>query len=1438
MRRYAQFTMIFIVVAMFFFAVPQANAATFYVDPTGNNTTGQTWADAFWTLQQGIDAASAAGGGEVWVAGGPISAPIIYNEQRTEAWGGPIGDPGRVTGSLVMKSNVALYGGFEGYRGGSGLQETNFLQRNYAQNIAIIDGSTARSGSPAYHVVVFGSQGESTANSRLSGFTIKGGYALGIAGAYHTHRGGGIYNWGSEPVIECCTITGNRANVSGGGIANEIAPFGAGDAIVVSCLMFENYALRQADGGPGPGGGNPLRGGGAIFNNQSSPKICWFTLTENYTDPAYISDPYNHGLNSAGIYTWDANPLVNSSIVWNNNPGGIRHESSMGAVNSTVVEYSDVQGGYPGTGNLNVDPLFGNITYIGLLGLVYVPQAGSPVCEAGDASISGWDILSVGRALPAGGVPDMGAYEVCTVGPAAVCKTHTVNLDGSCAGTMTAVDIDGGSSAWARIWKLEASQTTFDSSDMPGTNVTLTVYDTLGIKASCTAAVTVSDPILPVITVCPGDRLVDLDASCQAVIPDLASLVVATDNCGIAGITQVPSAGTLVSVNTLVTMTVTDIGGNAVPCTAWVNVQDVTPPVIITCPPDQTLTPDPNCQVTVPDFISTGAYADNCGIGSVTQNPAAGTIVTGTTTITITVTDTSGNVATCQPTLIVSDTVNPVAVCQDITVNLSAPTINAQAIDGGSSDNCGISTWLIDGAPTKTLTCADMPSVVCVLTVQDAAGNSATCNATVTVVDDVPPVITMNGISPVTAECGDSYTDAGASANDNCDGPLTPIAAGTVDDSTVGSYTITYTVSDAAGNAATPVVRQVNVVDTTPPIISMNGTSPVTVECGAGYTDEGATADDACVGALTPNAAGTVNADVVGSYTVTYTVSDPSGNAATPVERQVNVVDALKPVITRLGDAVVYVAQGDSYTDAGASADDQCDGDLTGSIVTVNPVDTNTPGTYSVTYDVTDAHGNAAVQVTRDVIVYDTSQPDLIGVVVETELTVLVTYNKPMDDTGGVMTAGNYTVSGSGLGTLNPNPDSVERITGSEYRLVWSRPDEMFNGGDITITVDPTVEDPGGNPIRVNVGTDTGGAIGEAPVITLNAGDETLECGIDAFTEAGATAQDNVDGTVSVTITGEDLVNTAAPDVYVVEYEASDAAGNTASSSRTVTVEDATAPDLDLVGASSMYLECNVDAYSEPGASALDACAGDLTDDIVIGAPPDPSVLGPQYVSYSVSDSEGNTASTQREVTIEDTMAPMITLLGDDPVLLTHGGDYVEAGATAMDDCEGDLSGSVVITGEVPNTDAVAAYVLAYTASDSTENTAFTTRTVVVKPEECELAYGLSVSPNPAAPEAKVTFTAAALPESCGAGDIHYIWKKNGAVIPTAPDAPTYIINSAVFGDAGVYLCTVSDASSSTDTNSETLIITSGVPAAGVGGLILAAVAAALSGALSLRKRR
>lgn len=90
-----------------------------------------------------------------------------------------------------------------------------------------------------------------------------------------------------------------------------------------------------------------------------------------------------------------------------------------------------------------------------------------------------------------------------------------------------------------------------------------------------------------------------------------------------------------------------------------------------------------------------------------------------------------------------------------------------------------------------------------------------------------------------------------------------------------------------------------------------------------------------------------------------------------PVDGECPVIDNTPPVITLLGDATVDVELGSAYVDAGATALDDIDGDITASIVTVNPVDTTTLGTYTVTYNVMDSAGNAAAEVTRTVNVID-----------------------------------------------------------------------------------------------------------------------------------------------------------------------------------------------------------------------------------------------------------------------------------------------------------------------------------------------------------------------------------------------------------------------------------------------------------------------------------
>lgn len=178
----------------------------------------------------------------------------------------------------------------------------------------------------------------------------------------------------------------------------------------------------------------------------------------------------------------------------------------------------------------------------------------------------------------------------------------------------------------------------------------------------------------------------------------------------------------------------------------------------------------------------------------------------------------------------------------------------------------------------------------------DKDNNTATATRTVNVVDTTAPVITVTGTNPATTELGETYTDAGATVTDES-GAITAVTTGTVDTSTVGTYILTYTATDASTNSST-ATRTVNVVDTTAPAITVTGSNPATVELGGTYTDAGATVTDAS-GTVTIVTTGvdTVKPNTLGTYTITYTSTDASSNVGTAT-RTVNVTDTVVPVFT------------------------------------------------------------------------------------------------------------------------------------------------------------------------------------------------------------------------------------------------------------------------------------------------------------------------------------------------------------------------------------------------------------------------------------------------------------------------------------------------------------------------------------------------------------
>ena len=160
----------------------------------------------------------------------------------------------------------------------------------------------------------------------------------------------------------------------------------------------------------------------------------------------------------------------------------------------------------------------------------------------------------------------------------------------------------------------------------------------------------------------------------------------------------------------------------------------------------------------------------------------------------------------------------------------------------------------------------------------DAAGNSASTARTVRVVDDIPPVVTLNGEPEMSISYRDAFADPGATATDDPDGALPVTVTGTVESGRIGEYALTYSATDAAGNAA-EATRAVRVVDDVPPAITLDGSAVVELERDEPYWDPGATAEDEIDGAVETTVRGEVG-EAAGEYALVYRAVDAAGNAA------------------------------------------------------------------------------------------------------------------------------------------------------------------------------------------------------------------------------------------------------------------------------------------------------------------------------------------------------------------------------------------------------------------------------------------------------------------------------------------------------------------------------------------------------------------------------
>ncbi|MBR2309318.1 MAG: polysaccharide deacetylase family protein [Oscillospiraceae bacterium] len=190
---------------------------------------------------------------------------------------------------------------------------------------------------------------------------------------------------------------------------------------------------------------------------------------------------------------------------------------------------------------------------------------------------------------------------------------------------------------------------------------------------------------------------------------------------------------------------------------------------------------------------------------------------------------------------------------------------------------------------------------------------------------------------------------------------------------------------------------------------------------------------------------------------------------------------------------------------------------------------------------------------------------------------------------------------------------------------------------------------------------------------------------------------------MEVTVSGN--VDTKTPGTYTLRYTAmkKDCLGT---AYRRVRVVDTQKPVITLETDPEHYTLPG-HSYEEEGFAATDNYDGDITDRVK-------RTEKDGVVTYTVTDSFGNTVSVTRQIQYSDPVPPELVLKGENLIVLECGDDFQDPGFSAQDNCDGDLTEQVQISGSL-DTFKAGKYTLTYTVSDSFENTASVTRTVFVK---------------------------------------------------------------------------------------------------------------------------
>ncbi|MBT7852836.1 MAG: DUF5011 domain-containing protein [Opitutae bacterium] len=498
---------------------------------------------------------------------------------------------------------------------------------------------------------------------------------------------------------------------------------------------------------------------------------------------------------------------------------------------------------------------------------------------------------------------------------------------------------------------------------------------------------------------------------------------------------------------------------------------------------------------------------------------------------------------------------------------------------------------------------------------------------------------------------------------------------GPVDMTRPGEHTITYYASDGSGNLSTATRKVIVEIDLSAPILTLVGDAEVIHEAGANFVDPGATVADAAGTELDKssikvtatldgaNVDGGVDVKVLGTYELLYEFTDASGKTAVPARRMVVVRDSIAPVITLLGMNPARITPGGLYEDAGATALDALDGDVSITLVSSKPTFKFIPGLLA---------GKLAGNNTAS----SSSGPnngslgiDPLGPTIsEIKTTPPWAANTTIIYTGQI-----YDKDGKMAFTEHIDDGTKLTVAGQV----------LIDDGDWDSRIDANYDSPTGEggwfDFEVRFRNGGGGAgVAVAPgfgfdpegaknwVLPRNSDPETA----DLFRYKSP--QHNT-------------IDTSREGEYTITFSVVDVAGNIAEVVRTIIVkDDLTLPVITLTGDAEVIHEAGT-VFPDPGVTVADRKGTALdASRVVVSGSVDQAKLGTYTLAYDFTNDKGRPAPTiQRKVTVVDTTPPTIELVGGTPLKLNIGDLFQDPGVNVTDNLDQNLATVVQLEGSL-----------------------------------------------------------------------------------------------------------------------------------------------------------